>query len=315
MCVADDRIAVAAIFRDQALYLEEWLVFHQLVGVDHFFLYDNNSSDEPNDVLLPFKKLGIVTLVPWNIPFHERAAQLAYANALQRSRGYYRWLACLDIDEFLFAPRSYTLHATLRQRRKYPGIVVHWQCYGSSGHQGYSSGTVIERFQYRAPRNWVRNRRVKSIVNPERAIRPTGCHHFQYAQGALAVTESGREVRELPKRYWLKRLRPFLGKLPIRLLRLIDPYAIGGLSSSSVVVNDLRINHYPVKSREEFVQKSSFMKEKGRYRGIDYFSYHDCNAIHDPILLRYLPELTLRLRELRNHFAVSQYFDAFPPQL
>ena len=40
-------LAICAIFRDEAPFLDEWIAFHRLMGVEHFFLYDNGSVDNP----------------------------------------------------------------------------------------------------------------------------------------------------------------------------------------------------------------------------------------------------------------------------
>ena len=40
-----DKIAICAIFKDEAPYLLEWLAFHRMIGVDLFVLYDNGSND------------------------------------------------------------------------------------------------------------------------------------------------------------------------------------------------------------------------------------------------------------------------------
>jgi hypothetical protein len=56
----------------------------------------------------------------------------------------------------------------------------------------------------------------------------------------------------------------------------------------------LRINHYPVKSRQEFLRKSQLMEGKKHYDRFDYFAYHDRNEVFDPILWRYLPALAER---------------------
>ena len=37
----DSTLAIAAIMKNEGLYLKEWLDFHILVGVDKFYLYDN----------------------------------------------------------------------------------------------------------------------------------------------------------------------------------------------------------------------------------------------------------------------------------
>jgi hypothetical protein len=286
----DSYLTVGAIFRDEAPYLAEWIAFHRLVGADHFVLYDNGSADAPEGVLEPFLAAGLVTLVRWPIPFHQKAAQKAYADCLERVRGRARWLACIDVDEFLFAPRHRTLLPALRDYETAPGVVVRWQVYGSSGHQRASSEPVIARFVRRAPTSWIRNRRTKSIVDPARTLRPVGAHHFEYRDGDLAVDETGQRVGLTPRPRFKKRLRPVYGRLG-PLLRFLDPYASGDITSRKVSVEQLRINHYPIKSREEFERKARFKREKKRYEGVDYFAYHDRNEVLDPILSRYLPEL------------------------
>ena len=61
-------LSACAIFRDEAAYLAEWIAFHRLVGVEHFFLYDNGSADHPEAVLAPYLAEGEVTLVPGPFP-------------------------------------------------------------------------------------------------------------------------------------------------------------------------------------------------------------------------------------------------------
>jgi hypothetical protein len=115
---------------------------------------------------------------------------------------------CLDIDEFLFAPAEARLTSVLAGFEAYPGVVVRWQVYGSSGHARASDAPVIERFVRRAPTGWIRNRRVKSIVDPSRTLAPLSTHHFAYAGGALPVTERKEPVRLRRSRRLPKRLRP-----------------------------------------------------------------------------------------------------------
>ena len=46
-----DKIAVCAIFKDEAPYLLEWLAFHKMIGIDLFVLYDNGSTDGGADLI------------------------------------------------------------------------------------------------------------------------------------------------------------------------------------------------------------------------------------------------------------------------
>jgi hypothetical protein len=286
----DHYLAVCAIFRNEAPYLAEWIAFHRLVGVEHFFLYDNGSEDQPEAVLRPYLQRGWVTLRPWPVPFHLQASRQAYADCLDDVRGRVRWLACLDIDEFLFAPRHEEIPTLLREFESHPGVVVRWQVYGSSGHERASVEPVISRFVRRAPTHWIRNRRVKSIVDPARALVPVNPHHFLYRDDACAVDENKQPVGLVTRRRFKKRLRPFY-RLLGPALRFFDPYAGTDITSRTVSVEQLRINHYPVKSREEFQAKARLKKEKKRYDGVDYFAYHDRNDVYDPILHPYVLRL------------------------
>ena len=62
-------LCATAIVKREARYMREWLAFHQLVGVEHFYIYDNESGndEEPllTDVLAPHLQQGTVTLYTW----------------------------------------------------------------------------------------------------------------------------------------------------------------------------------------------------------------------------------------------------------
>ena len=52
-------LAVVAIFKDEGKYLKEWLDYHLLAGVEHFYLYNNDSSDDYQEVLAPYVKANL----------------------------------------------------------------------------------------------------------------------------------------------------------------------------------------------------------------------------------------------------------------
>lgn len=58
-------LAACLVFKDAASYLDEWIRFHQRVGIEHFYLYDNDSSDDYATVIQPFLARGEVTLCQW----------------------------------------------------------------------------------------------------------------------------------------------------------------------------------------------------------------------------------------------------------
>jgi hypothetical protein len=219
-----------------------------------------------------------------------RGAGRAYADALRHARGRTRWLAFIDLDEFLFSPGPAPPPDVLREFEAHPGIVVNWQVYGSSGLAARPNGLVIESFVKRAKAQWVRNRRVKSIVDPKRAVRPIGPHFFEYANGALAVTEAHEPVRVIERRAWARRMRCGLARLP---LIETDPYAMRHSSVKRVSADRLRLNHYAVRSRQEFEQKTA--RHASSRLAPRYFAYHDRNEVHDPALVPYASPVRAQL--------------------
>jgi hypothetical protein len=283
-------LSVCAIFKDEAPYLPEWIEFHRLMGIERFFLYDDASSDGGQEVLEPWMRTGVVSVAGCSIPLGEGGQSWAYADALRRARGRTRWLAFIDLDEFMFSPTSAPLPDVLREYEQHPGVVVNWQVYGSSGQVAANDGLVIERFVSRARTAWVRNRRVKSIVDPQHAVRPIGPHFFEYEDGALAVTEDHQPVRVIERRAWTRRVRRGLVRLP---LIDTDPYAVRDSSVKRVSVARVRLNHYAVRSQAEFEQKTA--RHGSSRLAPRYFAYHDRNEVHDPALVSYASEVRGRL--------------------
>jgi Glycosyltransferase family 92 len=126
-------LSIGAIFKDEAPYLPEWIEFHRLAGVERFFLYDNGSGDTGREVVEPWVRKGVVSVAECSIPLAQGGQGWAYADALRRARGRTRWLAFIDVDEFLWTPGLTPLPNLLRDYEQHPGVVVNWQVYGSSG--------------------------------------------------------------------------------------------------------------------------------------------------------------------------------------
>lgn len=213
------NLSVAAIFRNEAPYLREWLEFHKLVGVQHFYLYNNDSSDAPGDVLGEYLIDGTVDLMAWPGPVAQRSA---YESALSQHRGETDWLAFIDLDEYLFSPTGAPLPVVLESYADHPGVVANWCVFGPGPHEVQPPGPVIGEYCERTPDDDPINLHVKSIVRPGEAIAYSDPHSFLYAQGVAC-----------DERHW-----PVVGPL-----------------TRTHSADVLRVNHYFTKSVEEAREK------------------------------------------------------------
>lgn len=130
------KLSICALFKNEAPYLKEWIEYHQLVGVDHFYLYNIGSRDPYREVLAPYIRKKIVTLINWpdflgddseeNASIWALSTQVsAYENAVVvKASKETKWLVFLDVDEFLISPSSHRLVELLEQYDEHPGMTI-----------------------------------------------------------------------------------------------------------------------------------------------------------------------------------------------
>ncbi|MFO1089339.1 MAG: glycosyltransferase family 92 protein [Hyphomicrobiales bacterium] len=200
---------IAAIFRDEAPYLREWIEFHQLVGVKHFALYDNGSVDESHAVLAPYVQRGIVSVIPWNsFAAGQNAQRLAYAHALTNFGNRCAWMAFIDIDEFLFTENPVQLSEQMRAYEDVDVVHVGRYEFGPSGHAVQPRGLVLENYTERGHLTDVP--KVKSIVRPCCAT-AVGTHRTLVRGGPARTREEARPLRI--NHYFTKSEAEFRAKL------------------------------------------------------------------------------------------------------
>ena len=125
------NVAVCAIFKNEAPYLKEWIEFNHLVGVEHFYLYNNNSEDDYQSVLEEYVQSGLVTLIQFP---YEQAQMKCYKDCIDKYAGETKWLGFIDIDEFIVPKSTNDIYGFLKPFETKRGAVkLNWQLFGTSG--------------------------------------------------------------------------------------------------------------------------------------------------------------------------------------
>lgn len=129
-------LSVLAIFKNETMNLKMWIEHYLWQGVEHFYLIDNSSDDDPLSILQEYIDNGIVTyyFLPGK---HKQREYYRYVfdNANLKNETF--WLAICDLDEFFFGVDK-SLKIKLRTLEDhYDYIICNWKMFGSDGHQSH----------------------------------------------------------------------------------------------------------------------------------------------------------------------------------
>lgn len=265
-------VTLCAIAKDEGPYLTEWVAYYQLLGVEKVVVYTNDSSDGSDQLLDRMDEAGLIEHRIWP-SVENRAAQLsAYADATVRCTT--RWIMFVDLDEFVRIADGSSINELLREfDTGISAIGMNWRIFGSAGLLRRDDRLVTERFTRASRRDQDVNRHIKTIAVAA-DIYGLNAHRVRLMRGRY-VDASGNDI---------------------------DPgYGFAGVHHDRV-----QVNHYVLKSREEFEEKrrrgcALFAPDDPRrltYRSGHYFERHDLNEEEDISLIPGLPALRAEIARI-----------------
>ena len=259
------EVSLVAICKDEGPYIREWVEFHRNVGFHNILVYDNGSTDNTLDKLADLATDGGLTVVPWpHFDRHRNTQTLAYHHAVAYLADRSKWIALLDIDEFLFPLAPVKIADALRDYEDVPSLSLPWHNYGSSGHLAPLPGRVTENYLHRAPfppPRWKNTLlHYKSLVRPE--FVESLSNHFPNLVRQRAYFYTERKERVHKANY-------------------INPrYA-----SSDI----FRLNHYFSKSQAEFwakAERGPVSRRSSGWRKIDRYRMIEDETVFDDVAAR-----------------------------
>jgi hypothetical protein len=263
-------LVICAVFQDETFYLKQWIEFHKQMGVDHFYLYNNSSSDDYLDILKPYMEQGLVDLIEWNVVTHNQKEYLAllqipaYNHALNIVKNTAHWAAFIDLDEFLCPVRHDSMVALLEEYQECAGLAINWQTFGTSDIDRLQKDQlIVENFLWKAPYWWEINKYIKIIVQPSFVHSfSNNPHYCLFNPGFYAVNSN---------------------KAPLYDLCEVQP----------IVIDTVRIHHYWFGDRNWFISNKLPRRKKwGTSIPISYLDQFidSFNQEKDETMLRFLPK-------------------------
>jgi glycosyltransferase involved in cell wall biosynthesis len=246
------KIAICAIAKNEALYIEEWIAFHLLQGVSNILIFDNESTDGLKEILGRVAQHVPVEAVHWPGNNQSKMQMEAYREGAKNLIGRADWVAFIDIDEFIFSSRQYSLPMELAEFGPEVGaIAVGHRIFGSSGHTTYEPEMVTSRFVRCARSDHPQSRWFKTLARPAFIESFDSAHSVVLRAGTYLLSNH----------------------TPLRR----SNYAWHPGYADQVGHGTISLFHYMVKSLEEFRWKQIRFHGKNREHRLDdkYFHTHD----------------------------------------
>lgn len=165
------ELSIATIFCNEAPYLKEWIDYHTSVGVDHFLLYNDKSTDNWKEILKPYIDSKTVDVIDWPVPSMQHFIECqrnAYKDALKRLSGVSKWVALIDCDEFILPMQEKTVTECLAKHFSTASAVyVQWHHFGTNNTTLKQGESMLMKLTACARPNHPKNLIGKSIVKPE----------------------------------------------------------------------------------------------------------------------------------------------------
>jgi len=160
-----ERVSICTMIHNEGYFIEEWIAYHLLIGVDHFYIYNDESTDDIADILAKYIELGIVSLIPWNHsiqtvdpalveyePQYTRPQRFAIADCLINHKKESEYFGIWDMDEFAVLNDSFAdINTFLRfNDQTADDYEIPTTTFGSSGYNTTPNALVIDTYLMRS---------------------------------------------------------------------------------------------------------------------------------------------------------------------
>ena len=209
------KLSVCSIFHNEDRFLKDWIDFHLAMGVQRFYLYNHQSSDNFKEVLQPYIDKRQVKLIDWDYSYEDVSQWNdiqcgAYNDCLKRFGRSSQWIAFIDTDEYVYSPKSVKIPKILKKFKSFAAVSANWVFYGTSNiYKLDPKIPLIRQLVLRHNDGGDPNHHVKSIVQPSKVIAFRNPHFAELKPNQLQVTENKESF-----------IGPFSNTLSVKMLRI-----------------------------------------------------------------------------------------------
>ncbi|MFM5512157.1 glycosyltransferase family 2 protein [Aeromonas veronii] len=256
------NICIATMMKNEADSLIEWVCYHLAVGVDSFIVANNESSDSTEEILMLLSEFCDLKYFNFETPKSSRPQLPAFNYMLNEYKQHHHLMAFIDADEFLCPMNGQDkINETVTNifsDQNVGALAINWCNYGSSGATFKEDGLVVERFTQHSLNEFSANHHYKTIFRARDISRFVNPHHVETTKRYVHC--DGSDLVNHPD------------------------HGVG--ISKFVKWDGIRINHYVIKSLQEYFVGKALRGNASTQKPVDrksYFLSYDRNELTEKI--------------------------------
>lgn len=241
-------VALCAVVTDDPDVLE-WIDYYDHKGISKIFIYAHNTSAQFEEKVRSHRRVDLVKVT--QELYSNTSIQLeVYNDCIRNHRRDVDFLAFFDVDEYLVIVQdNVTLPELMVSFTKIGGLVLNWRGFGSSGLEVRPQEGVKKSYVKCFPEHHSNNWHVKTIANTLYVDKMQTPHNALYREGYSSVNTNFE--------------------------------AQSGPFSNPAVFDRAFINHYGLRSREDYERRLKRAGVDRSRKDWDYFTRVNTEATDD----------------------------------
>ena len=176
-------LSVGAMFKNESHSIKEWIMHYLHHGVDHFYLINDNSSDNFMEIIQEYIDKNIVTLFNVNEPYYLGRQRNLYNRYFLPLIKETKWLLMVDIDEYVWSKMHVNLSNVLKNCENLAQIQIRQTIFGSNGHIKQPK-YIVKSFTKKIQDN-SNDGKIKYLVNSSYEFSSLNIHHANFVNNEL----------------------------------------------------------------------------------------------------------------------------------
>lgn len=229
------KIAICLAVKNESAEMPYWIAWHALLGIDTFFIYNDQSTDSTLAVLKSLQEKYDIRIknVCENKDDHVVRQVQIYNSCLNENKDQFDWIGFIDADEYVYINHGDIKEFLAAMAYNINCVALNWCCFGSNHHLARPESAPFLAYQKHGDRNQYWNRHTKVFVRPKEVKEEITYVHNIFVNGKT-VSSDGEEIQ------WTN--------------------MFGGFTQNPPNWKNARLLHFQTRSFEHYIKRFKYME-------------------------------------------------------